>query len=73
MMLSCRDYIFQLTSGQLGEAGPVQRVRAAQHRLMCRRCRAYTHNDQRLDAIVQGYAEHIQQPQHPKPGADDAG
>lgn len=70
MMMQCRDYIFQLTSGQLDEAGAVQRLWAAQHRLMCRRCRAYTRNDQRLDDILQGYVEHLQRPDT---GTDDTG
>ncbi|WP_101050005.1 hypothetical protein [Macromonas nakdongensis] len=59
-MMSCREYVFALTSGRLEEAGPTERFWAAQHRLMCRRCRAFTHNDAALDRILQGYQAHVQ-------------
>lgn len=57
--MNCRDYIFKLTSGQLSQAGSVERFRAAQHRWICTRCRAFTRNDQQLNTILDGYKEHI--------------
>ena len=44
MMMKCRDYIFQLTSGQLDEAGAVQRslplaARPVRRAAPCPRCR----------------------------------
>lgn len=64
-MMTCQEYIFQLTSGRLEEAGPKDRFWAAQHRLMCRRCRAFTHNDALLDEVLKGYQSHVQR------GADE--
>lgn len=58
-MMKCQDYIYRLSSGQLAHAGPMTRFWAAQHRLMCRRCRAFTANDLRLDAVLQAYREHL--------------
>lgn len=58
-MMNCRDYIFQLTSGQLNQAGSLDRFWAAQHRLICRRCRAFSRNDQQLDAILDSYRAHL--------------
>ncbi|HET6789655.1 MAG TPA: hypothetical protein VFW84_04530 [Aquabacterium sp.] len=58
-MLTCKDYIFKLTSGQLEEAGTVERLWAVQHRMVCRHCRAFTRNDQRLDDIMQAYKEQL--------------
>ena len=60
--LTCRDYIFKLTSGQLKEAGLVERLRAAEHRLVCRHCRAFTRNDARLDTILRTYQAHLETP-----------
>ncbi|WP_374320209.1 hypothetical protein [Aquabacterium sp.] len=60
--LTCKDYIFKLTSGQLKEAGLVDKVRATSHRLVCRHCRAFTRNDARLDAILQNYQAHLAEP-----------
>lgn len=54
-MMSCKTYIFKLTSGQLKEAGLVETLWAAQHRLMCRRCRAFARNDKKLDGLLAGY------------------
>lgn len=58
-MMTCQNYIFKLTSGQLEEAGTVERLWAVQHRMMCSRCRAFTRNDQRLDDIMQAYKEQL--------------
>lgn len=51
LRLVCRDYVFLLTSGQLDEARWDLKLRATHHRLVCRRCRAFTHNDAALDRI----------------------
>ncbi|HEX5806191.1 MAG TPA: hypothetical protein VFY31_07655 [Macromonas sp.] len=53
--MKCHTYIFQLTSGQLKEAGWLGQLQATQHRLICRHCRAFTHNDARLENILQNY------------------
>jgi hypothetical protein len=50
--LVCREYIFLLTSGQLEEARWDLKLRATQHRLSCRRCRAFTRNDEALERIL---------------------
>jgi len=52
LMLVCQEYVFLLTSGQLDEASWDLKLRARQHRLMCRRCRDFTHNDEALDRIL---------------------
>lgn len=52
LRLVCREYIFLLTSGQLEDAAWDMKLRATQHRLSCRRCRAFTHNDAALDRIL---------------------
>jgi len=60
--MKCQEYIYRLTSGQLTQAGLVDRFWAAQHRMICRRCSAFTANDARLSNIVQGYREHLARP-----------
>jgi hypothetical protein len=60
MKLVCRDYIFLLTSGQLVEAGWELKLRAAQHRLICRHCRAFTRNDAALDHILSAHKARIE-------------
>lgn len=64
-MIKCKEYIFQLSSGQLEQAGLVQRFWATQHRMICKRCTAFTRNDARLDAIMQGYRDHLARPDEP--------
>lgn len=56
-MLTCKEYIFKLTSGQLAEAGKIDRLWAWQHRLICRRCRTFTENDQTLSHLLDQYRE----------------
>lgn len=56
-MMKCREYIFMLTSGRLQEAPAALRMEAGLHRLMCRRCRAFTCNDHRLDGMLDDYRE----------------
>jgi anti-sigma factor ChrR (cupin superfamily) len=57
--MKCQEYIFKLTSGQLDEADVATRLQAAQHRLTCRHCRAFTRNDARLDQILADYQAHL--------------
>ncbi len=61
-MISCQRYVFLLTSGELEESGWLTRLKAGQHRLACRRCRAFAANDQRLDDIVRAQRERWQRP-----------
>lgn len=73
-MMRCKEYIFRLTSGQLDEATGVQRFWAAQHRLMCRSCRAFTHNDRQLDQILDAYrAQWLATPTDSENAAGQAG
>lgn len=58
-MLTCRKYIFKLTSGQLEAAGKLDRLLAWQHLLICRRCRAFTANDRRLSKWLAAHRQHI--------------
>jgi hypothetical protein len=60
--MKCREYIFKLTSGQLEEADLLVRLKATQHRLSCRNCRAFTRNDKRLDDMLMGYEAHLSKP-----------
>lgn len=57
--MKCREYIFQLTSGQAEEAGPAAKLAAWQHRMICFRCRAFTRNNDALQNMLKGYSEHI--------------
>lgn len=57
--MKCQAYIFQLTSGQLEQASWTTQLQAAQHRLMCRHCRAFTRNDAQLTRIVQDFREQL--------------
>jgi hypothetical protein len=61
--MKCQTYIYQLTSGQLDNAGWLPRLQAAQHRLICHRCRAFTRNDAQLSQIVRDFQAHLSQPQ----------
>lgn len=58
-MMNCKEYIFKLTSGQLEDAGRLERFWGAQHRLMCRRCRAFSANNDQLSDILKGYKEKL--------------
>ena len=53
MMMTCRDYIFRLTSDQLDDAGLTVQAQARLHRLMCQRCRRFTRNDEQLKAALE--------------------
>lgn len=64
-MMSCQEYIFKLTSGQLTEANWRDRFWSAQHRMVCRNCRAFTANDERLDQILAGYKQQLTEPEEP--------
>ena len=61
-MMKCKEYIFRLTSGQLENAGAMERFWATQHRLMCRSCRAFSANDARLSKALAAYRDHLQAP-----------
>ena len=63
--MKCRDYIFQLTSGQLEDAGTATQIAAWQHRMICWRCRAVTRNDAALQDMLKGHGDHLQTPQTP--------
>ena len=63
--MKCRDYIFQLTSGQLDDAGTATQIAAWQHRMVCFRCRAFTRNNNALNDLLKGYGEHLQTPPAP--------
>lgn len=52
-MMNCKTYIFKLTSGQLKFATGKNKFWALQHRLMCKRCRAFAKNDDQLSKIIQ--------------------
>lgn len=71
--MKCREYIFQLTSGQMEEAGTAGKIAAWQHRMICFRCRAFTRNDQALQDMLKGYSEHLQTPPPPpaKPSSEN--
>ncbi len=70
-MITCKQYVFQLSSGQLAEGGLGMRVQAGLHRMSCRHCRAFTHNDQALSAILEAARERamgtVDQEQPPPP------
>lgn len=55
--MNCKTYIFKLTSGQLSEARPLEKIRAFQHRLICHHCRAFTRNHRLLDKLLAHYRE----------------
>ncbi len=65
LLMTCQDYIFKLSSGQLDEAGRLDSLRASHHRLVCRRCRAFTRNNARLDDILADYKEKLTKPDEP--------
>lgn len=66
MMMTCKQYIFQLTSGQLAQASVGVQLQARLHRLQCRHCRAFTHNDQALQAVLDALRERAQQDPPPR-------
>ena len=61
-MMTCKQYIFYITSGQAEESGTIDRFWAAQHRLICYRCRSYTRNDQLLSVLLKDYRENVLDP-----------
>lgn len=64
-MMTCRDYIFRLTSGQLGNAPFHVRLDARLHTLMCQRCRTFTQNDASLDDMLQAYRDLLKRENEP--------
>ncbi|PAT35631.1 hypothetical protein CK623_06705 [Vandammella animalimorsus] len=64
--MKCAQYIFKLTSGQLGADAPVsERAQAALHRLVCRHCREFARNDAALEDILGAYRQALQAPDLP--------
>lgn len=61
-MMTCREYIFILSSGQLEQASPGMRMQAVAHRMICRKCRAFTRNDRALDGLLEDYRQRLRQP-----------
>ncbi len=53
--MTCKEYIFKLTSGQLEQAPLALRLEAGLHRALCRYCRTFTRNDARLDQALDHY------------------
>ncbi len=58
-MINCKQYVFKVSSGQLDEAGPLDKLQAFQHRLICRHCRAFTNNNRQLSEMLQRYKEDV--------------
>lgn len=55
--MTCKDYIFKLTTGQLKQAPLSLRLEAGLHRALCRYCRTFTRNDARLDQALAQYRD----------------
>lgn len=64
-MLTCQEYIFKLTSGQLKDATRLEKLGALQHRLICRNCRNFTANDHVLSDVLHHYKQHVTSADHP--------
>lgn len=58
-MMKCKEYIFLLTSGQMKTAAPVVRINGFVHTTMCKPCRTFKANDQRLDGMLKDYREDL--------------
>lgn len=61
-MMTCKQYVFHITSGKSEKAGAIDRFWAAHHRLICLHCRNFTRNDQQLSRILKDYRENILHP-----------
>jgi len=61
-MMTCREYIFMLSSGQLDDASKGLKMQAAAHRMICKRCRTFTRNDRTLDGLLEDYRQRLKQP-----------
>lgn len=57
--MKCKEYVFKLTSGQLDDASVGDRLQARLHLVTCKACRAFTQNDQTLDAVLADYKKHV--------------
>lgn len=60
--MKCKEYVFKLTSGQLDDAPLDERLQAQLHRMMCKHCRSFTRNDQKLDVVLADYKAHLTRP-----------
>ena len=58
-MMNCQEYIFKLSSQQFDEAPLGVKAAARVHRMVCKRCRAFTRNDEKLDDLLVQYREQI--------------
>ncbi len=66
-MMTCQRYIFELSSGRLDDADLGTRVQARMHRMVCVRCRAFTHNDQVLTQVLDDWRARAQRGDEPPP------
>jgi hypothetical protein len=66
-MITCKQYVFQLSSGQLAEGALGMRFQAGLHRMSCRHCRAFTRNDQALSTILEAARERAMGTEAPPP------
>lgn len=62
-MMKCREYIFLISSGKIGEASVGVRLDAGMHRLMCKACRSFSHNNKQLDKMLAAYREELKKPE----------
>ena len=50
--MKCKRFVFTLTSGQLANAGFVDKLQSKLHYLICPYCRAFKHNDDKISKII---------------------
>ncbi len=53
-MMSCKTYVFLVTSGKIEESNKLESMDAAFHGLMCKKCRRFKKNN----ALLNSYLEH---------------
>lgn len=70
--MNCQQYLFKLTSGQLQDAPASERMQAALHRLVCRHCRDFSHNDAMLDQALGAWRARLQEAPPAAPPDGDA-
>lgn len=61
-MMKCKEFVYLLTSGQMKNATPVVRLDAFMHTAMCKRCRIFKANDQRLEGLLKDYRDGLVAP-----------
>lgn len=62
--MKCKQYIFNLTSGQLAEARWPLRASAYLHHLVCSNCQRFTANDHLLTEILDARKTHASNTPH---------